>query len=749
MLKFNLSNKHKLTGNIIALLLLGLLLSTMVSYFHVKNNLHDSIHNELTLKANSVAIKLNSWLKSNLSLVKKMAETLGNSSESIRDNEKYEFFLNQISKSPQLDFLSISLEDDGYFLVNDWEVPPEHDPRAQPWYLESKKTLLARVTSTHLDVDGGRHVYMEASAPIIRGEKFLGVVVGEVTLSNVQRIILNMDMDYEGFAFLIKKSGNILVHPTVSNVGKSIYSLADLAGKDDIQIMTDSIIEGDSFLYSFVAIENTEWQLVVAASKEQFTKVLTSETLSLLFHFLMIFVLILLAFFLLNRRIVSPLIDLLERDGVTNLPNKKSFKKQVTDHFLDRDLEGLIVIVSVDNFNRLTAAYSHDDLTLLFNQIKQRMQSMLINRSLFGHFSESRFIAYMTWDDPVNDQDKLSWLQSLTDCLSASYSINGRKIHCTFSVGACGYPDHGIDIEDLIDNSFSVIANEKRSGASSCGIFVPSMNQQLGSELLIVSAMKNALDNNEFYLHYQPQYDYQSQRLVGMEALIRWNSIELGRVVSPGEFIPVAEESVLIIMLGDFVIDTVIQQVKRWNNAGLAFGRVSINISPKQLLTPDFTDNLLAKLAKNGVSPGQLELEITETSVLENPKDGIVILDQLSSAGFYITIDDFGTGYSSLEYLKLMPVDKLKVDRAFIRDLAEGSKDSAILKIIVDLASALDFALLAEGVETKEQLDIVIKSGCSTIQGYYYSKPIDVPAIERILSNMSQVDTAYECSTLN
>jgi len=723
-----LSNKFKLTYNIIALLILGLLSSTTVSYLHVKRNLHDAVHNELTLKASAVSIKLSSWLESNLALVTSFAQTLANSDVPIRDNRKYEFYLNQVSKSRQLDFLSFALEEDGYFMVNDWEVPLDHDPRTQPWYLASKNTMAPRVTSSY--VDGEVHVYVEASAPIIRNDAFLGVVLGEVTFNNVQKIILDMDMGYDGFAFLIKKSGGILIHSSENKIGTSIFDLEDLDGQDDFNVMDDRIVGGKEFLYSFTPINNTHWRLVVAANKSQFNKVLTTETFSLLIHFLAIFVVIMAAFFLSNRRIFSPLIDLLERDSVTNLPNKKNFKQQVNDRFLAKSLSGLLVIISVDNFNKLTAAYSHEELILLFNQIKDRMRSMLIQSSLLGHFSESRFITYINWDKGFNDRAQLAWLQSVAEKLSSSYLIQGRKIHCTFSIGACCFPDHGADIENLIDNSFSVIADGKRSGISSCGIFVPIMNQQLGNELLIISAMKSAIGNNEFYMQYQPQYDYQKQQLIGMEALIRWNSKELGRTVSPGEFIPIAEDSVLIVLLGDFVIDTVIKQIKNWNDEGFVFGRVSINISPKQLLIPEFTEKLLTKLSRNGISSSQLELEITETSVLNNPEDGIKILEQLSRAGFYITIDDFGTGYSSLEYLKLMPVNKLKIDRAFVRDLTIDSKDSAILKIIVDLASALDFQLLAEGVETKEQLDILIKSGCYSIQGYYYSKPVDVSVME-------------------
>jgi len=734
MLKLNLSNKTKLAFNIITLLILGLFSSTMVSYMHVKNNLHEAVHNELTLIANTVAIKVNSWLESNLSVVTNLADTLANSPAPIRDNSNYEFFLNQTSTTPQLDFLSISLDKDGYFLVNDWEVPPDHDPRAQAWYKESKKTMEARISSSLLESDQERYIYIEATAPIIQGNNFLGVVAGEITLNNVQEIILNMDLGYDGFAFLVKKSGNILIHHSASMVGKSFFSLEDLSLEDKVEITTEGIIEGKEFLYSLTSIKHSDWYLIVAANKGQFNEVLTTKTLLLLLHFFAIFGVIMLLFLFLNRRIVSPIIDLLERDSVTNLPNKKNFKQQVTNHFLSQNIEGLLVIVSVDNFNRVTAAYSHQELGLLFNKIRRRMQSKLLHRSLLGYFSESRLVAYMACDNKMNGGAKLAWLQSLVDGLSASYTINGREIHCTFTIGACDFPDHGTGIENLIDNSFSAMADEKHNGVSSFGIFAPTMNQQLGSELLIINAMKNALRNNEFYMQYQPQYDYKRQELVGMEALIRWYSTELERTVSPGEFIPVAENTILIVLLGDFVIDSVIKQIKRWNDTGLAFGRVSINVSPKQLLAPDFTERLLAKLAQYDVNSNQLELEVTETSVLDDPANGIAILEKLSKAGFYISIDDFGTGYSSLEYLKLMPVNKLKIDRAFIRDLSVGSKDSAILKSIVDLASALDFHLLAEGVETKERLDIVLSSGCNVIQGYYYSKPIDAAEINLKLS---------------
>ena len=590
------------------------------------------------------------------------------------------------------------------------------------------------ITPPHTGYEEGVKVYIAATAPIIKEHKFIGVVVGEVTLDYVQTTILGMELDYDGFAFLIDEKGSILIHPFEQQIGKSVFSLEDLAGQEMQSLSNASILEGKDFLYSFANIANTKWRLMVAVGKTNLNNTLVSQTISLLSHFLLIFLLIMVLFIFSNQKFFSPLIDWLERDTTTNLLNKKSFKQKATEHFLARKTPGMLIIISVDHFSQLTAAFSQEEVIQLRNQIKMRLESLLIHRSLLGQFSESRFIAYMSWEEGVDDRVMLRRLQSIADSLLTSYSINQRKIHCTFSIGACCFPDQGAGIEDLIDNAFSVIANESRSGISSCGIFVPSMNQRLGRELLITSAMKSAIGNKEFYIQYQPQYDYQKQKLIGMEALIRWNSKELGRVVSPGEFIPIAEDSALIILLGDFVIDTVIKQIKQWNESGLEFGRVSINISPKQLLKSGFTEDLLAKLAQQGVSSQQLELEVTETSVLDNPDKGIAILKQLANAGFNIALDDFGTGYSSLEYLKLMPIDKLKIDRAFIRDLAVNNKDSAIAKIIVDMGSSLGYQVLAEGVETKEQLDILASFGCRIIQGFYYSKPLNVVDLESTLT---------------
>ena len=730
-----LSNKSKLTYNIIALLALGLLASTTVAYFHVKANLHDAVQNEQQIKATTTSNKLTSWLENNLSLVEAFADTLANSSTLIRGNELYEFYLNQVKKSRQFDYLAFALEEDGYYKVNDWEVPPSYDPRIRPWYQASKQAMIPTITPPHIGAEEGANTYIAATAPIIKSQKFMGVVVGEVTLGYVQKTILGMKLDYDGFAFLIDDKGTILVHPTELQVGKSIFELEDIASQDMQQLSEGRIVEGDGYLYSLANIANTKWRLIVAAEKTQLSDVLVNETISLLTHFLLIFLLIMMLFVFSNRKIFSPLIDWLERDTNTNLPNKKSFKQQATDSFLTRKSPGMLAIVSMDHFNYLTAAYSQNEVIQLLNQIKMRLESLLIHRSLLGQFSESRFIAYVNWEQDTNDRVMLRWLQSMADKLSAPYKVNQRQIHCTFSIGACCFPDQGVDIDDLIDNAFTVIANESRSGISSCGIFSPSMNQRLGGELIITSAMKSAIGNNEFYMQYQPQYDYEKRRIVSLEALIRWNSKELGRTVSPGEFIPIAEDSALIILLGDFVIDTVIKQIKHWNEIGLEFGKVSINISPKQLLKPGFTEDLLAKLARQGLSSRQIELEVTETSVLDNPDKGIAILKQLANAGFNLALDDFGTGYSSLEYLKLMPVDKLKIDRAFIRDLAVNNKDSAIAKIIVDMGSALGYQVLAEGVETKEQLDILASFGCNVIQGFYYSKPLHVADLESKLSN--------------
>jgi len=260
--------------------------------------------------------------------------------------------------------------------------------------------------------------------------------------------------------------------------------------------------------------------------------------------------------------------------------------------------------------------------------------------------------------------------------------------------------------------------------------FTAQINQEFSDAQQIHNAMKKGLNSSEFTMVYQPQVNVSTGKLFAVESLVRWHSYSLNRMVSPAEFIPIAESNGLMVSLGDNIIRQVFRQISKWNKQGVEVPLVSINISPQQLLANNFYDNLLVNIKYFEISPVQIELEITETCLLVNPKETIALLYKLSQQGFSIAIDDFGTGYSSLEYLNSMPLHKLKIDRTFIVDLDKKEKSAVLVKTIIAMANNLGLSVLAEGVESQEEADTLLALGCDKIQGYLYSKPLIAKDLE-------------------
>jgi EAL domain-containing protein (putative c-di-GMP-specific phosphodiesterase class I) len=284
----------------------------------------------------------------------------------------------------------------------------------------------------------------------------------------------------------------------------------------------------------------------------------------------------------------------------------------------------------------------------------------------------------------------------------------------------------------LITRADAAMYNAKQAGRNTCRIYSSSMSTFFPQRLMLENDLRRALGRRELELYYQPKVNVQDNRVVGMEALIRWRHPHRG-VLLPDEFIPLAEDTGLIVPIGRWVIGEACAQNKAWQAAGLHELRVAVNISGAQFRHKDLLDNVAHALAATGLQPECLELEIGESVVMANPSEAIVTLEKLSQIGVQIAIDDFGTGYSSVSYLKRFPIDKLKIDRSFIRDVSSDMDDAAIVRATIGLAHNLRMRVLAEGVETEDQLQFLRSLGCDEYQGYYKSKPLPAAEFERIL----------------
>jgi len=723
----SLTNKNKLFINIVGLLILGLVASTSVAYVQVRKNTLDSILKEKQLTAKIAVSRLNQWSAQNIRAVSTLAKIIVNYDKEPRNDAYLQDIFEQFRESQQLKYLGYALDVDGYYYVNDWPIPHDYDPRIRPWYIAGKEASHPTISWPFKAINESRS-YIPVVAPIIKNEQFIGVVSGDYTVDFVTQTMLDINLGMNGHAVLADKKGKVLLSSQEGattgerNKEQFVEQITSQVHQLMLQSTNQKIVETEEVLYVISPINHVDWSLVLATPKSEIDKVLLQETLVLLFKYLMIFGFVMLVFYVSNRRVFSPLIELLELDKVTGLPNKRNFKQEIISRYISKNKAGLMLIISMDNFNRLNAAYSSEQVNKLLNQVRKRLQARLNQRTPLGQFSECRFITYLVQGQEQKDWE--AWLYQLLDVLDEPYYIDNLKLNCTFSMGVCAYPEQANNLDNLISHAFAALVNEKQSGVSSFGVYAESIRQELGDELKLLNAMQNALNNKEFHLVFQPQVNMQNGKLVGVEALIRWHSNEMGRAVSPGEFIPLAEKSDLVVAIGNFVIESAIKQVREWHQQGLSMGRMSVNISPKQLLRSGFIDHLLKVCLANEVSPELIELEITETSVLEQAEECIAVLHELRAQGFKIAIDDFGTGYSSLEYLKRMPVDKLKIDRAFVKDLGLDLRDKAFVDMIIGISSMLKCQVLAEGVETLEQAEILQSAECYLAQGYYYSKPL-------------------------
>jgi EAL domain-containing protein (putative c-di-GMP-specific phosphodiesterase class I) len=318
--------------------------------------------------------------------------------------------------------------------------------------------------------------------------------------------------------------------------------------------------------------------------------------------------------------------------------------------------------------------------------------------------------------------------------IAQPFTLDGQRLTVTASVGIAEFPQDGDNFEQLTQSASAALHRAKQSGRNTFQFFTRQMQEQARNVLQIENELRRALDQNEFLLHYQPQVDAKTAQIIGVEALIRWQHPQNG-LVSPGIFIPIAEECGLIVEIGAWVLHTAIQQAADWQTAGLPIVPVAVNLSVVQFRQETLYSTVAQALRNSKLDPAMLELEMTEGIAIENTERTVKLLDQFHALGVVLSIDDFGTGYSSLGYLKRFRIDKLKIDQSFVRDLGHDPDDAAIVTAIIGMAKGLGFKTIAEGVETREQLDFLREKQCDEIQGYLFSKPVPAEAFAKLLRN--------------
>lgn len=417
-------------------------------------------------------------------------------------------------------------------------------------------------------------------------------------------------------------------------------------------------------------------------------------------------------------------------DGLTNLPNRKLFVEQL-DHALLRrrdDMQLMVVYVDLDDFKVVNDTLGHPAGDTLLRNVAAHLQDVL-GDAIVARLGGDEF-AILLSDLPATE-NLAALADRLQDCFDRSIVIDGQQADASASLGIAVAPADGVDGITLMKNADLALYRAKRDGKSTYQFFERSLDEQARYRRQMELDLRLAIRDGGFELHFQPLYSLQEERLKAFEALIRWPHPERG-MISPAEFIPLAEETGLIVQIGEWVVREACRQAASWPG-DLA---VAVNISPKQFLSPNLATVVLSALATSGLPATRLELEITESIFISNVERTLDALHGLRKLGVRIALDDFGTGYSSLSYLRSFPFDKLKIDQSFVRDLTAGGNANAVIRAITTLADALGMETLAEGVEDEAQAEILRQEGCRQIQGYLLSKPIDSRLVRGFINEM-------------
>jgi diguanylate cyclase (GGDEF)-like protein len=385
----------------------------------------------------------------------------------------------------------------------------------------------------------------------------------------------------------------------------------------------------------------------------------------------------------------------------------------------------------LDQFKKVNDTLGHDRGDRLLSLTAGRLKKVVSARETVARFGSDEFALLLTQIGDANDVTKL--VDRIVAAMSAPFDIDGHEVFATLSAGVTFFPQHGTDGQTLLKNAGAALYRAKRSGGNNCKFYSPAMHERASQRLRLESSLRRALENQEFVLRYQPRVATDTEQITGVEALIRWEHPELG-LISPAEFIPLAEDTGLIIPIGEWVLREACEQNRRWQQQRLAPFRVAVNISARQFQQADISKIVVRALDAARMSPEQLELELTESSIMNNVEFAVKALKDLKQMGVEITVDDFGTGFSSLSHLKRLPIDALKIDQSFIRDVTTDADDAALVMAVVTLGHNMRLKVIAEGVETEEQLKFLHLLRCDEVQGYLFSHPVAAEEIARMLT---------------
>ena len=413
-------------------------------------------------------------------------------------------------------------------------------------------------------------------------------------------------------------------------------------------------------------------------------------------------------------------------DSLTSLPNRSLFKQLVDSALLQSQRSNSIaalLFVDLNRFKPINDTLGHQIGDQLLVQVAEKFRLALRENDIVARLGGDEFAIALL--DIHQHYHAILVVQKLLAVMDGIFLVSGHELRLGASIGISIFPHDGQDADTLLQKADIAMYKAKRSNDSVAGSYVfynQNMNQSVAGRLYLESGMRRALEQQEFFVLYQPKVDIHQGKMIGAEALLRWNHPDKG-IVPPIEFIPVAEETGLILQLDAWVLDTACQQAHQWQSQGIAPFRIAVNVSAREF-TANFPERIRAVLSKHQIAPAWLEVEITESMLMHSAESVIAIMEEITNQGVSLALDDFGTGYSSLSYLKRFPIETLKIDRSFIMGTPDDHNDGAITKAIIMMAKQLKLKVIAEGVETDRQLEFLRQAGCDEVQGYFFSKPI-------------------------
>ena len=428
-------------------------------------------------------------------------------------------------------------------------------------------------------------------------------------------------------------------------------------------------------------------------------------------------------------------------DSLTGLPNRSLFFQTLRDAIelaQDKSWRIAVLFITLDRFKIINDSLGPALGDELLRQFSTRLVRSIRLRDSVGRLGGDEFALILTMTREQNGEEAVAVANDVRELLRTPFDLHGKQALLTASIGIAMYPDDALDPGTLVKYADVAMVRAKEAGRDGFRFFTSGMNVQVLARLDLELALRGALDGEQFELHYQPKLDLNTGRISGVEALLRWHRPGFG-LVYPAEFVPVMEDTGMVVRVGAWIIDEACRQIAAWSAQGVRDVRVAVNVSSRQFVEGDLEGDIRNALARHGVDPGMLELELTESALMSNAEHTIQVLGSLKALGIRIAIDDFGTGYSSLAYLKRFPIDKLKIDIAFVRDITTNPDDAAIALAIISMAHSLHMQVIAEGVESRAQMALLRRHRCDEIQGFHFARALPAAELaELVLENRAQ-----------